>query len=153
MANWCEGWVKFRGKLEDLNRFIENEFDKSEPLLTCGGLQPCLEEKTTFFKSLLRTYAESDDVADANDEIFPNDKGIGIFKIKLNHAWNVDRQGYHELAKKYNLDIRGKCYENGMLFTEEFEYSRSGERIVYKVEEFKQQELWEWVCECPTLGG
>ena len=73
MANWCEGWVKFRGKLEDLNRFIENEFDKSEPLLTCGGLQPCLKEKTTFFKSLLRPYAEIDDVADANDEIFPND--------------------------------------------------------------------------------
>lgn len=60
MANWCEGWVKFRGKLEDLNRFIGNEFDKSEPLLTCGGLQPCLEEKTTFLKSLLRTYVESD---------------------------------------------------------------------------------------------
>lgn len=53
MANWCEGWVKFRGTPEEICNFIKGEFDGSLP----------------------------------------------------------------------------------------------------KIEKFKKQELWDWVCECPTLGG
>lgn len=140
MPNWCEGWVKFRGTLEDLKRFIENEFEKSEPEINGEELSPYLENKTTFLKSLVRT----------NDEIFCNDNGVGIFAIKLCHAWNVYRQDYEELAKEYNLDIKGKCYERGLEFIEEFEVNNKGEVVLYEVHKFDD---YYWECECPTLGG
>lgn len=75
---------------------------------------------------------------------------IGIFAIKIKNAWNVIGQGYDNLAKKYKLDIKGKCYERGMEFVEEFEYNSNGAEILYKVHEFKN---YQWECECPTLGG
>lgn len=150
MANWCEGWVKFRGTLENLKRFIENEFEKSDPIIIGEELNPCMVEKTTFLKSLVRTYVESDDVSRANYEVFCNDDGIGIFTIKLCHAWYVQRQGYGEIAKKYKLDIRGKCYECGCEFAEEFEFNNRGEEILYAVQKFND---YSWDCECPTLGG
>lgn len=150
MPNWCEGWVKFRGSLEDLKRFIENEFKGAEPEINDEELSPLIENKTTFLKSLVRTYIDYDDTAEANDEIFCNDNGIGIFAIKLCHAWNVGRQGYEELAKAYNLDIKGKCYERGMEFVEEFEVNNKGDVVLYEVHKFDD---YYWECECPTLGG
>lgn len=150
MANWCEGWVKFRGTLENLKRFIENEFKNSEPYIKDEELTPCMAERLTFLKSLVRTYADDDDVSAANYGVFSDDDGIGIFIIKLCHAWNIKRQGYNELAKKYNLDIRGKCYELGCAFVEEFEINNRGEDIFYEVHKFND---YTWECECPTLGG
>lgn len=150
MPNWCVGWVKFRGSLEDLKRFIENEFKGAKPEINGEELSPYLEDRATFLKSLVRTYINYDDIAEANDEIFCNDNGVGIFAIKLSHAWNVDRQGYEELAKEYNLDIKGKCYERGMEFVEEFEVNNKGEVALYEVHKFND---YCWECECPTLGG
>ena len=54
------------------------------------------------------------------------------------------------LKKKYKLDIKGKCYEKGMEFIEEFEYNSNGDEILYDVHEFED---YTWECECPTLGG
>lgn len=150
MANWCEGWVKFRGTLENLKLFIENEFEKSEPYIKDEELTPCMAERLTFLKSLARTYADDDDVSAANYGVFSDADGIGIFTIKLHHAWYVQRQGYGELAKKYSLDIRGKCYECGCEFAEEFEFNNRGEEILYAVQKYND---YFWSCECPTLGG
>lgn len=108
MPNWCEGWVKFRGSLEDLKRFIENEFKGAEPEINDEELSPLIEK------------------------------------------WNVGRQGYEELAKKYNLDIKGKCYERCMEFVEEFEVNNKGDVVLYEVHKFDD---YYWECECPTLGG
>ena len=50
MPNWCVGWVKFRGTLEDLKRFIENEFKGAEPEINgeeLKELSPYLENRTT----------------------------------------------------------------------------------------------------------
>lgn len=32
MANWCEGWVKFRGPKENLINFIQSEFNGAHPV-------------------------------------------------------------------------------------------------------------------------
>ena len=79
-----------------------------------------------------------------------NDVGVGVFIVKINHAWNVTEQGYPEFAKKYGLDIRGKCYERGMEFAEEFEYKSNGVQTFYNVHEYDD---YTWECECPNLGG
>lgn len=152
MPNWCEGWVKFRGSKENLMKFIQAEFNGAHPVYDerFDELIPNILVRSTFFNSLRRAYIKDNDLADSNGGIYLNDNGIGVFIAKINHAWNVDRQGYPELAKKYKLDIRGKCYECLMDFAEEFEYNSNGDEVLYKVHEFED---YIWECECPTLGG
>lgn len=148
MPNWCEGWVKFRGSRENLEEFIRGEFNGAELELSYGDLMPNIPDKYIFLNSLRRAYVECNN--DYDDYIYLNDDNIGIFAIKIKNAWNVINQGYDNLAKKYKLDIKGKCYERGMEFIEEFEYNSNGDEILYKVHEFTN---YQWECECPTLGG
>lgn len=148
MANWCEGWVKFRGSRENLEEFIRGEFNGAEPELSYGDLMPNIPDKYIFLNSLRRAYVECNN--DYDDYIYLNDDNIGIFAIKIKNAWSVIGQGYDNLAQKYKLDIKGKCYERGLEFIEEFEYNSNGDEILYKIHEFTN---YQWECECPTLGG
>ena len=148
MPNWCEGWVKFRGSKENLEEFIRGEFNGADPEFEYGELMPCIPNEYTFLNSLRRAVVEGS--SDCDDYIYFGDDDIGIFAIKIKNAWNIINQGYDELAKKYKLDIKGKCYERGMEFIEEFEYNSNGDEILYKVHEFDD---YKWECECPTLGG
>lgn len=152
MPNWCEGWVKFRGKKENLINFIQSEFNGAHPVFDerFEEIIPNILERSTFLNSLRRAYISSDDLADSNGGICLGEDGIGVFIAKINHAWNVTEQGYPEFAKKYGLDIRGKCYECIMEFAEEFEYNQNGDEVLYKVHEYDD---YTWECECPTLGG
>lgn len=150
MPNWCEGWVKFRGHKENLINFITNEFNGAEPEMCFSDLEPNIPERLVFLKSLERSCIYSGDVEDANYPIMFDDKGIGIFTAKIHHAWSVSGQGYEELAKKYNIDIKGKCYEKGMEFIEDFEVNNKGEVVFYKNYDLDD---YYWECECPTLGG
>lgn len=152
MPNWCEGWVKFRGPKENLMKFIESEFDGAHPVFDerFDEIIPNILERDTFLNSLRRAYVSSDDLADPNGGICLGEDDNGVFITKINHAWSVDGQGYPKLAKKYGLDIRGKCYERGMNFAEEFEYKSNGDEVLYNVHEFED---YTWECECPTLGG
>lgn len=148
MPNWCEGWVKFRGYKENLMKFIQSEFEGSEPEFDYGDLIPNIPNRSTFLNSLRRAFVCGN--RDCDDYIYFDDNDIGIFVIKINNAWSVSGQGYEELAKKYNLDIKGKCYERGMEFVEEFEVNNKGEAVFYKEHKFND---YYWECECPTLGG
>lgn len=148
MPNWCEGWVKFRGSKENLMKFIQSEFNGSEPEFDGDELMPNIPDRYIFLNSLRRAYVDGN--KDCDDYIYFDDNDIGIFAIKIKNAWNVQGQGYDKLAKKYKLDIKGKCYERGMEFIEEFEYNSNGDEILYKVHEFDD---YTWECECPTLGG
>ena len=133
-------------------KFIQSEFNGAHPVFDerFDELIPNILVKYTFLNSLRRAYITYDDLVDSNGGICLGEDGIGVFIAKINHAWCIEGQGYPELAKKYKLDIRGKCYECGMNFAEEFEYSSNGDEILYKEHKFDDY-LWE--CECPTLGG
>lgn len=152
MPNWCEGWVKFRGPKENLINFIQSEFNGANPVFNedYNELTPNIPAKYIFLPSLRRAYVDNDAIEDANDCVCLNDVCVGVFIVKINHAWNVTGQGYPKLAKKYGLDIRGKCYERGMEFAEEFEYNSNGDEVLYNVHEYDD---YTWECECPTLGG
>lgn len=152
MPNWCEGWVKFRGSKENLMKFIKSEFNGSKPVFEerYDELMPNIPFKNIFLNSLVRSYVSAEDAKNSDDYIYFGEDGLGVFSIKINHAWNVCRQGYTGLAKKYKLDIKRKCYEKGMEFIEEFEYNSNGDEVLYDVHEFED---YTWECECPTLGG
>lgn len=150
MPNWCEGWVKFRGSKENLMKFIKSEFNGAEPERCFSDVAPNIPERLVFLNSLKRSYVCSDDIEEANDSIMFDESDIGIFIVKIRHAWRAFGQGYEELAQKYSLDIKGKCYEKGMEFMEEFEINNKGEIVHYK--ESAPCDYF-WGCECPTLGG
>jgi hypothetical protein len=152
MPNWCEGWIKFRGSKESLMKFIKSEFNDSEPVFEekYDELMPNIPFENIFLNSLVRSYVSAEDAKNSDDYICFGEDGLGVFCIKIKHAWCVNRQGYPKLAKKYGLDIRGKCYECGMNFAEEFEYKSNGDEVLYNVHEFED---YIWECECPTLGG
>ncbi|WP_418369418.1 hypothetical protein [Veillonella parvula] len=152
MPNWCEGWVKFRGTPEEICNFIKGEFNEALPKIDGDILEPNIPPYVAWFKSVHRSYIARCDIPEATSDI-EIDSDFVIFTAKVRHAWQVDMNGYSAIAKKYNIDIRGKCYEKGMLFTEGFEFSRNGEQLSYEIKKFKKQELWDWECECPTLGG
>ena len=151
MPNWCEGWVKFRGPKENLINFIQSEFNGANPVFNeeYNELTPNIPAKYIFLPSLRRAYVDNDAVEEANDCVCLNEDGIGVFTVKINHAWSVTGQGYPEFVAKYKLDVRGKCYERVMEFAEEFEYKSNGVQTLYKVHEFED---YIWECECPTLG-
>lgn len=150
MPNWCEGWIKFRGHRDNIIELIKSEFG-GKNAFDCGDfIYPNIPtEKAIRIKSLVRAIVEKDDLELANYDIWTK-REYALLAVKIQHAWNVKRQGYAELAKKYDVDIKGKCYEKGMLFTEEFEYNSNGEEVFYKVCEYDD---YIWECECPTLGG
>ena len=150
MPNWCEGWVKFRGTKDDLINFITNEFNGSKPEIRFSDLEPNIPERLVFLNSLERSCMYSGDIEEANGSIMFSESGTGVFIAKIRHAWSVSGQGYVELAKKYNIDIKGKCYEKGMEFVEEFEINNNGEVVLYN--EYDLADYY-WECECPTLGG
>ena len=150
MPNWCEGWVKFRGTKEDLINFIMNEFNGSKPEIRFSDLEPNIPEGLVFLNSLERSCMCSGDIEEANGSIMFSESGTGVFVAKIRHAWSVSGQGYEELAKKYNIDIKGKCYEKGMEFIEEFEVNNKGGVVFYKSYDLDD---YYWECECPTLGG
>lgn len=150
MPNWCEGWVKFRGTKENLINFITNEFNGAEPEMCFSDLEPNIPERLVFLNSLERSCIYYGDIEEANNSIMFDESDIGIFIAKIHHAWSVSGQGYEELAKKYNIDIKGKCYEKGMEFIEEFEVNNKGEVVFYNAYDLG---CYIWECECPTLGG
>ena len=92
MANWCEGWVKFRGTKENLINFIQSEFNGAHPVFDEGfnELNPNIFVRSTFLNSLKKAYISSNDLADSNGGIYLDENGVGVFIAKINHAWNVD---------------------------------------------------------------
>lgn len=102
-----------------------------------------------WFKSMQRAFINSWDVSDATCDI-EIDGDVVIFVAKVKHAWQINSDDYSALAKKYHIDIKGKCYECNLNFAEEFEYNSNGDEVFYKQHRF---ENYRWECECPTLGG
>ena len=80
MANWCEGWVKFRGPKENLINFIQSEFNGAHPVFDemFNELIPNILVRSTFLNSLKRAYIKDDDLADSNGYIDLDENGIGI---------------------------------------------------------------------------
>lgn len=150
MPNWCEGWVKFRGTKDNVVKMIESVFNGAKPEILDNFIAPQIPtDRVIRMKSLVRAIVKPVDIECANYNVYTKGEEA-LFIVKINHAWNVSKQGYSDFAKKYKLDIKGKCYETLMRFTEEFEYNSNGEEVFYKVREYND---YIWECECPTLGG
>ena len=138
MPNWCEGYLKIRGKKKDLINFIENEIVLikqesivSEPQLVDIKMQDdgidCSFKYNKSFKEFLylkgtrRFLIESEEIAfdyefDYEDDEDDEDE-VCYLTLDIKQAWGIIIQSLLvEHSKKYSLDFNIFASECGMEF-------------------------------------
>lgn len=172
MPNWASGSIRFRGKAEDIRKFLENEIivehRKEEGGLAIStprvdinlvtmtaevtpqdgkerGLGLYINGSNRNFLILWTNSAYADYVCEvADDEII-----VGFESFTA--AWGVEAEFYVELAKKYNIDIRIVTWECGMCVEDSITISRNATLIRHC--ETMDSDDWFWMAVHPGFGG
>lgn len=132
MPNWCEGYLKIRGKKKDIINFIENEIVliKRENLISeqqlidikmgDDGLYECYFKynksynEFLYLKGTRRFFVESEELSFYHDG---NDDDICNITLWIKQAWCIDIQTLLvEHSKKYSIDFNIFASESGMEF-------------------------------------
>ncbi|WP_455938974.1 hypothetical protein [Gemella morbillorum] len=131
MPNWCEGYLKIRGKKKDLINFIENEIVLikqesiiSEPQYIDVKMQDdgidCSFKYNKSFKEFLylkgtrRFFIESEEIAFYYG--YDEDE-VCYLTLNIKQAWGIDIQSLLvEHSKKYSVDFNIFASECGMEF-------------------------------------
>jgi len=132
MPNWCEGYLKIRGKKKDLINFIENEIVliKRESIISepqyidikmqDDGLCECFFKynksynEFLYLKNTRRFFVESEELSFYHDG---NDDDICNITLWIKQAWDIDIQTLLvEHSKKYSVDFNIFASEKGMEF-------------------------------------
>lgn len=159
MPNWIEGTMKFRGKREDIKRFIDNGLKAVTIFGETTNIEGYIDDtsddeyinvsfaKELYIKGTRRAFLQPCDVYMAKDY------GVVIFHIK--QAWSFtdrddDEDRWQKISQEYNVDIRLYGIECGMEFTQEVIILKDSKLIINNV---KQYEDWKWECPFPYMGG
>lgn len=132
MPNWCEGYLKIRGKKKDLINFIENEIVliKRESIISepqyidikmqDDGLCECFFKynksynEFLYLKNTRRFFVESEELSFYHDG---NDDDICNITLCIKQAWDIDIQTLLvEHSKKYSVDFNIFASEKRMEF-------------------------------------
>lgn len=162
MPNWLEGVVKFRGKHNDIKKFLEEElievdmdFTQDPPVSIIsnnvttdeyGDIQG-ISISNTWFKTFRRAYISEMWSYSIYEDDGSKDK---IFCANVKSAWNLDIDEVLEVAKLYHIDIKGHMFESGMCFERNFEVDRNGN--ILKDEDIKHNN-YTWDSINPLIGG
>lgn len=166
MPNWCEGYLKIRGKKKDLINFIENEFviAKSESVISGieyidikmedDGLGECrFEYKSSFLKNLKlkntgRFFIKNEELSFYYDE--EDEDAICHITLWIEQAWYIDVQELLvEHSKNYHVDFNIYASENGMKF-EQYITVIDGRLVRYEEREYTD---FQFEAINPSLGG
>lgn len=164
MPNWVEGVVKFRGKYNDLKKFLEEELievdmdftqDPPQSIISnrvttdeYGDIQG-ISNSNTWFKTFERAYISEM----WSYSIYKDDGNIDsdkIFCANVKSAWGLTIDEVLEVANLYHLDIKGYMFESGMCFERDFEVDRNGSII--KDDTIKPND-YDWDSINPLIGG
>lgn len=163
MPNWCEGYLKIRGKKKDLINFIENEIDLikqesivSEPELVDIKMQDdgidcsfkynksCKE--FLYLKNTRRFFVESEEIS----FYYEDEDEICYLTLNIKQAWGIDIQILLvEHSKKYSVDFNIFASECGMEFEQYI--TVVGGKLLRNEEKEYQDFLFEAIN--PDLGG
>lgn len=164
MSNWLEGVVKFRGKYNDIKKFLEEElievdmdFTQDPPVSIIsnnvttdeyGDIQG-ISVSNTWFKTFRRAYIDemwSCSIYEDDD----NSDSDKIFCANVKSAWDLTIDEVLEVANLYHIDVKGHMFECGMCFERDFEVDRNGSII--KDDTIKHDD-YEWDSINPLIGG
>lgn len=163
MPNWCEGYLKIRGKKKDLINFIENEIVLikqesivSEPELVDIKMQDdgidcsfkynksCKE--FLYLKNTRRFFVESEEIS----FYYEDEDEICYLTLNIKQAWGIDIQILLvEHSKKYSVDFNIFASEYGMEFEQYI--TVVGGKLLRNEEKEYQDFLFEAIN--PDLGG
>ena len=165
MPNWCEGNIRFRGKQENIKRFLMNEIVyckmvdhetvEEKPTIKDDGYMMLIskpEHSWFYIKNTIRNFLDDNvleiwfDDDDTDDEII-----VCIDNFKA--AWSFERcDAWKDIAEKYNIDVKLTGYEKGMLFSQIKTIFRD-RTVKDEIKEYKDSEDWMWNCPQPNNGG
>lgn len=163
MPNWVEGIVKFRGKYNDLKKFLEEELIEVDMNYTQNPIQSIISnnvtvdeygdvqgisQSNTWFKTFERAYISkmwSYSIYETEDD--DNDK---FFCANVKSAWDLPIDEVIEVANLYHIDVKGYMFESGMCFERDFEVDRNGN--VIKNLDIKHDD-YDWDSINPLIGG
>lgn len=162
MPNWCEGYLKIRGKKKDLKNFIENEIRLvklnsiiSEPeyidIKMIDDLGECsFNYKKSFgkylhLKNTRRFFVESEEIS-----FYYFEDEVCYLTLEFKQAWGIDVQELLvEHSKNYHIDFNIYASESGMEF-EQYITVVEGELIKNEEREYTD---FRFEAINPSLGG
>ncbi len=162
MPNWCEGYLKIRGKKEDIVNFVENEirlvkskdiFSEPEYLeikMIKDSYEYRFEHKNSFkeylrLKNARRFFVESEEIS-----FYYHEDEVCYLTLEIKQAWCIDVQELLvEHSKNYHVDFNIYASESGMEF-EQYITVVNGELV--KNEEKVYIDFWFEAIN-PELGG
>ena len=162
MPNWCEGYLKIRGKKEDIVNFIENEIRLvklnniiSEPeyneIKMIDNLGTCsFNYKKSFsyylhLKNTRRFFVESEEIS-----FYYFEDEICYLTLDVKQAWCIDVQELLvEHSKNYHVDFNIYASESGMEF-EQYITVINGELVKNEEKEYND---FRFEAINPSLGG
>lgn len=140
MPNWCEGVLKVRGPIENVNKFLlegvdYNDYQYTSHMNEDGTIN--LEETAIpreavtkeidgqnvyitcteglYIKDTRRMFISSDDIDCCRTS--PTD----LIFIDVEQAWYIEANDLVKISKKYGVDLRIFATESGMRFCQEIE--------------------------------
>lgn len=156
MPNWCEGFLKVRGKISNLKAFVLNGL---QPVTIMGEdaakLAFTSEDETSFsiweikdslwLKGTRRHFCEPDYI-----EVYGEDTETpAILIMPMKAAWGINSEFLLALCKEYEVDMKVQGFERGMQFSQIIEII-DGSIIQDRGIKY---ENWDWDCPCPLMGG
>ena len=154
MPNWCEGFLKVRGKVANLKAFVLNGL---QPIDDMGKNYLSFEteddfsfsisgiEKALYLKGTHRNFCEPDNI-----EIYGEDAETPeILVLPMKAAWYIDPEPLLALCKKFEVDMKIQGFERGMQFSQIIEIVDG--KILQN--EIIHYDNWYWDCPCPLMGG
>lgn len=159
MPNWCSGFMKIRGRKQDILDFFKNEVAilTVTDVFTQTVSEAIFEEK--YDEYIIKKTKNQDFYLKNSDRFFFEDNELVFYdyggdytyiNLEIQQAWAID---VHELlirhSKKYNLDFNIYANERGMEF-EQYITIVGGEVIrddVIKYDDFEFEAI------NPSLGG
>lgn len=163
MPNWCEGYLKIRGKKKDLKNFIENEIRLvklksilSEPeyiaikmiddSMECSFKYNKSYSEFLHLKNSRRFFVESEEISFFS---VYDDKDCYL-TLEFKQAWGIDVQELLvEHSKNYHIDFNIYASESGMEF-EQYITVINGELVKNEEKEYND---FHFEAINPSLGG
>ena len=128
MPNWCSGWMKIRGRKQDILDFFKNEvaiftYDKNYSRITSEAI---FEDDEKNLQYILKQAINQDLYLRNSRRFFFLDKEITFYNneqencylnLEIQQAWHIDVGGLlTSHSKKYNIDFNIYASECGMEF-------------------------------------
>lgn len=155
MPNWCEGFLKVRGKIANLKAFVLNGLQPVTYSEDCAKLIFETEDdisftvsgidKALYLRGTHRNFCEPDHI-----EMYCEDTETPeILILPMKAAWDIDPEPLLTLCKVYDVDMKIQGFEQGMQFSRIIEIV-NGEVLQNEIIHYDN---WDWDCPCPRMGG